>query len=438
MWHRALIDQFRAPGEACVSSIHVWSGLLKAPDSSQTERQGVGIAIQKFEGIGFAFREQSPRDFGIDAHAELIEFGQPTGRILAIQLKTGFSYFSERGEDGFVFRTDQEHTAYWLNHSLPVLICLCDVDKGVIYWQAVNTETAISTGKGYKFIVTRNQRVDGQSRSTFHDILTPVITGSRYTIFAEEDQSHSAAKRYSCHVVLNGTLSKVEIAAVVRQLTRDGVKKSYHRNHLIEARWGDSDAHVVWTFIYPSAEDYANRNFFCRSCWISDTLPKDSRPLEFEGENVGGNIIVDWNLNYSTFAELGATSMATKEEYFSRVILLAQNLEPLLSSVEQRLGSLLSGELTENTFLSDTESTRSLIRTTCLEIEDIPSAPFECKEMDQKLRELAACLDNIVLLYSIKGMKTWNEHSRLQQSLRNASAARRNLQHFRYEMEKVQ
>ena len=411
---------------------------MKAPDSSRTERLGVSIAMQKFESLGFAFREQTQRDFGIDAHAELIEFGQPTGRILAIQLKTGSSYFSELGEDGFVFRTDQEHAEYWLNHSLPVLICLCDVDKQVIYWQAVNTETTISTGKGYKFIVSENQRVDGESRPTFHDILTPVVAGSRYTIFAEKDQSHGAAKRYSCDVVLNGTLSKVEIAAVVRQLTREGQKKSYHRNHLSEARWGDSDAHVVWTFIYPSAEDYANRNYFCRSCWISDTLPKDFRPLEFEGENVGGNIIVDWNSNYSAFAELGATSTATKEEYFSRAIPLVQNVEPLLSTMEQGLESLSSGDSTENTFLSDTESTRSLIRTTCLEIEDIPTAPFECKEMDQKLRGLAACLDNIVLLYSIKGMNTWNENSRLHQSLRNASEARRNLAHFRYEMEKVQ
>ena len=401
------------------------------------ERLGVALAMGEFERLSFAFREQHQRDFGIDAHAELIESGQPTGRILAIQLKTGSSYFSEQEEEGFVFRTDQGHVAYWLNHSLPVVICLCDVDTRIIYWQAINAETAVSTGKGYKFIVPKNQKVDRLSTSAFHDILTPIIARSRYTIFTEEDQSHGEAKRYSYHAVLNGTLSKVEIAAVVRQLTRSGAKRRYHRNRLVEAQWGDSDAHVVWTFIYPSAEDYARRNFICRSCWISDNLPIDSRPSEFKGENVGDNIIVDWNSNYDVLAELGVTSVVTKEEYFSRVILLVRDLESLLSSVERGLGGLSSGELSEDTFLRDSERARSLIRKTCYEIGALPSAPFECREMDQKLSEFAACSDNIVTFYSKKGMETWNECSRLQQSLRYACEARRALEHFKYEMEKI-
>lgn len=65
-----------------------------------------------FESLGFAFREQSESDYGIDAHAELIRSGQPTGRLLGIQLKSGPSYLAESATDGYIFRADKEHVWY--------------------------------------------------------------------------------------------------------------------------------------------------------------------------------------------------------------------------------------------------------------------------------------------------------------------------------------
>jgi len=40
-------------------------------DSGRTERRGVGLAMAAFESLGFAFREQSESDFGIDAQERL-------------------------------------------------------------------------------------------------------------------------------------------------------------------------------------------------------------------------------------------------------------------------------------------------------------------------------------------------------------------------------
>ena len=103
--------------------------------------------MDSFEALGFAFRPQYAEDYGIDAHAELIEAEHPTGRLLGIQLKSGPSYFTERQGDSYVFRADRTHVEYWTDHCLPVLVCLCDVDNRQIYWQVVNRQTAISTGK---------------------------------------------------------------------------------------------------------------------------------------------------------------------------------------------------------------------------------------------------------------------------------------------------
>lgn len=132
---------------------------MKAQKTNRIERQGIGIVITAFESLGFAFREQTESDYGIDAHIELIQKELPTGQLLALQIKSGESYLSETGSNNFVFRTDDKHVNYWLNHSLPVLICLCDIEKRKVYWQIVTNETAISTGNGYKIIVPSTQLI---------------------------------------------------------------------------------------------------------------------------------------------------------------------------------------------------------------------------------------------------------------------------------------
>ena len=156
-----------------------------------------------------------------------------------------------------------------------------------------------------------------------------------------------------------------------------------------------------------------------------------------KGENVGDNIIVEWHSNYFPLKELGASFVVTKIEYFSRIIPLVRKLESLLTMMETRLLSLSRNELREETFLQDSENTRSRIRGIYHESGDLPDAPFECKDVDQKLLEVAACSDNIVTLFSVKGMQTWNKRSRLQQSLEYVSDSRRALEHLKYEMEKI-
>ncbi len=411
--------------------------VLKAKDSGRTERRGVGLAMDAFESLGFAFRQQSESDFGIDAHAELIESEQPTGQLLGIQLKSGPSYLSEIEDDAYIFRTDQEHVEYWQNHALPVLICLCDVDAKLIYWQVINAETAISTGKGFKFRVPTSQKIDAQSLPTLRDFVTPLVSADRYTIFKTDDTSHGTAKGYSFEVVVNGTASKGEIAAIVRQLTSDGAKRRYHRNHLVKGQWGDSDAHVVRTFIYLSAEDHSQRNYICRSLWIRDDLEEAFRPMGFDGENVGDNIIVEWSSNYKLLADHAASHTMTKEDYLSQVLPLIDELKALLSMVEEPLLALSQGKIAEQDFLSVTERSRRRINDIYFQITAMALAPFECHEMDRQLENFIASMDNIVLFFSEKGLQTWDERSRLEQALQHRSYARETLGNLEYERKKI-
>ena len=390
-----------------------------------------------FEEIGFAFRDQKEPDFGIDAHAELIEDEKPTRRLLAVQLKSGSSYFAETTEDAFVFRIDAEHIDYWLNGSLPVLICLCDMAERVIYWQHVNSETAISTGKGFRIHVPKRQQLVPEAVSELRDILTPIVPIDRYSLLSTRDQSHGTAKRYEFRAILNPTLSKAEIASVVRQLTYDGAKCRYHRNHLVEARWGDSDAHVVSTFVYPTFEDFDRDNYFCRSQWISDDLAQESRPNVIRGENIGDGIIVDWNQGYRNSAGFLKSLEVTKEDYLARALPLAEELISLSEIVATELGNLSRNETSESTFLLRTKKKLVRIGEIDSEIAYFPLGPVECGDVRKKLLELIGYADNIAVFNSDTGIGNWDERSRLSQSMDRVPQLRKIIGEFKYELDKI-
>ena len=394
--------------------------------------------MEAFATLGFAFRIQDAEDYGIDAHAELIEAEHPTGRLLGIQLKSGSSYFTERQGDSYVFRADQTHVEYWIGHCLPVLVCLCDVDNRQIYWQLVNPQTAISTGEGYKFLIPMSQKVDSDSASTLTDLLTPVVAASRYTIFEQSDVSHAAAKRYSFGVVVNGTVSKTEVASIVRQLTNDEAKRTYHRNHLSQGRWGDSEAKVVWTFLYASADDYARNNPICRSLWVDPDLPERDRPLALCGENIGDHIYVAWNSMYPELARHVATYTSTKAEYLARVVPLLCEMSLLLTAIEEQIAALSDDIVSEEVFLSRTEEPRTRIIQIEEELLDMPSPPYECNDVHEVFRRFVANLGNVALVYSERGRQTWARASqRAFLAAQQLEPARMSLRAVEYEIGKI-
>jgi hypothetical protein len=105
---------------------------------------------QYFSWHGWLFREQPVHDYGIDAHVEIVEKEKATGKIIAIQIKAGMSYFEEESDSAYVFRTDKRHVEYWTGHSLPVIVVLYHPEKDVLFWRSVSEETTQSTGKGWK------------------------------------------------------------------------------------------------------------------------------------------------------------------------------------------------------------------------------------------------------------------------------------------------
>jgi Domain of unknown function (DUF4365) len=122
----------------------------------QTERLGIASLDHYFSSHGWLFREQPTHDYGIDAHVEIVEEGNyPTGKLIAMQIKSGMSFISEETPDAYVFRSEDKHVSYWLNHSMPVILVLYNPDTNLLYWEHIHRDTVKSTGKNWKLLVPK-------------------------------------------------------------------------------------------------------------------------------------------------------------------------------------------------------------------------------------------------------------------------------------------
>ena len=119
-----------------------------------TERIGVNHVGEIAERNQWMFREQPIDDVGIDAHMELTE---PTGepkQLLALQIKSGTSWFKEKKDDYIIFRDINERQYnYWTMNSLPCIVVLYNPDDNTCIWQKLTAETIERTiggnGKGF-------------------------------------------------------------------------------------------------------------------------------------------------------------------------------------------------------------------------------------------------------------------------------------------------
>ena len=67
--------------------------VLGAFHSDSTQRLGIAFCDYAITEMGFIFREQPIRDYGIDAQIEIYDNDYATGNLIAAQIKTGLSYF---------------------------------------------------------------------------------------------------------------------------------------------------------------------------------------------------------------------------------------------------------------------------------------------------------------------------------------------------------
>jgi hypothetical protein len=148
--------------------------MSKKGDFSVTERLGVHmVALQILKELGWPCREQFTDDWGIDAHMEVVNNGRLSGRLIAVQIKSGESFFEETTEQGFVFRGKKRHLDYWQDHSLPVVLMLYNPKDNNIYWEVVRQEYVELTNSAWKITVPKGNILSSKSEKIFRRLALP-------------------------------------------------------------------------------------------------------------------------------------------------------------------------------------------------------------------------------------------------------------------------
>jgi hypothetical protein len=290
---------------------------MKADSKSRTERIGIAGTQLIFDKLGWIFREQPIEDYGIDAHIEVVESNLATGKLIALQIKSGKSYFKEKTSDGFVFRGDIEHLEYWQKHSLPVLVVLYHADDEIAYWQIVNNITVQKTDKAWKLIIPFNQKIDKPFLEKIQAFSKKLTSTNGYTILSLKDISHGGVKRYSANIILTKEYTKPDIAGIARIITVDLKTRQYHRNSQAKLyeQEQEKETQVIWLFLYLSIDDVSSANWICRTQWINKNFPPRFLPIKLDGEYIDNNIVVEWNKGYGELATIFDSYKLRKEDY---------------------------------------------------------------------------------------------------------------------------
>ncbi|GAA1237394.1 hypothetical protein GCM10009665_29450 [Kitasatospora nipponensis] len=140
---------------------------MKVRDTHNVDQAGVGmINYLAAAKLSWLCREQAQSDMGIDAHLEVVVAGKATGRLLAVQIKSGRSFFNKPTDGGWWFPVDDRHATYWLNHSLPVAVMLFDPDTCTVYWQHITRDLLVHTGKNWKILVPARQQLNSEAEES--------------------------------------------------------------------------------------------------------------------------------------------------------------------------------------------------------------------------------------------------------------------------------
>ncbi len=128
------------------------------PDPLQEDR-GLIQVHSACVGMRAIWRPTPCHDLGVDGQIEFLEQGDgviSTGKIVAVQVKSGPSYFKDRTEDGIIYYPSPKHRRYWRSLNLPLLLVLHNPEADETFY----TEVKPQLGAGGPVLVPRSNRFD--------------------------------------------------------------------------------------------------------------------------------------------------------------------------------------------------------------------------------------------------------------------------------------
>ncbi|KPA15740.1 hypothetical protein MHK_004043 [Candidatus Magnetomorum sp. HK-1] len=73
----------------------------------------------------------------------------------------------------YIFRTDNKHIEYWVEHCLPVIVVLYHPDEDILYWKHVSKKSCVITGKEWKISISKNKQLTEKSLKELCKLIQP-------------------------------------------------------------------------------------------------------------------------------------------------------------------------------------------------------------------------------------------------------------------------
>jgi hypothetical protein len=104
-------------------------------DNAFVEREGVIAVEAATNSARCVWRETVQRDVGVDGQIEYVDpDGKASGRIVAVQVKSGTSRFVGASDSYVDYTPPERHRNYWREFPLPVVLVLFNPDHRTAYW----------------------------------------------------------------------------------------------------------------------------------------------------------------------------------------------------------------------------------------------------------------------------------------------------------------
>jgi hypothetical protein len=151
--------------------------------SAVTAKQGINFVRSTVEDAGSLFiKIEQENDLGIDALFELVKDEHPLNKQVAVQIKSGQSYYN--ADAGACMLPVGMHREYWAQHSLPVIGIVFVPALKTAYW--VNIKHHLKSNPDatvIRYLASEANRFDG---SSFARLFVPAVVGETPTLTQDE------------------------------------------------------------------------------------------------------------------------------------------------------------------------------------------------------------------------------------------------------------
>lgn len=133
----------------------------KATAQNFTERLGVNAIAGYAASHSQIWRETPHTDVGIDGQLEYVSSdGAVTGNVIAVQVKSGVSYFDRKTSHGWRHPINSKHRKYWESFPVPVLLLMHNPEDNYTYWIDVRQKMRNSAEELSSVEIPRRNRLD--------------------------------------------------------------------------------------------------------------------------------------------------------------------------------------------------------------------------------------------------------------------------------------